>query len=250
MVNEKNNNSGDTASKGIMEIEIMVTEDGSSTIYNKEKNEHYHSIHGAIRESNHVFIETGLNYISQYKSHLNILEVGFGTGLNALLTIIAMNKLQNITKYNGNISSINYVALEPYSIPASIVDQLNYCQCLTEENLQGIFKTMHQLPSDVQIKISDNITFSKIEKRLQDYLPDENLKFDLVYFDAFSPVVEPDLWTEEIFKNLHSIMNTEGVLVTYCSKGVVRRTMQACNFKTERLPGPPGKHEMLRAIAV
>ncbi|MGE5383386.1 MAG: MnmC family methyltransferase, partial [Omnitrophica WOR_2 bacterium] len=118
------------------------------------------------------------------------------------------------------------------------------------ENLQGIFKTMHQLPSDVQIKISDNITFSKIEKRLQDYLPDENLKFDLVYFDAFSPVVEPDLWTEEIFKNLHSMMNNEGVLVTYCSKGVVRRTMQACNFKTERLPGPPGKHEMLRAIAV
>lgn len=250
MVNEKSNNSGDKASRGIMEIKIMVTEDGSSTIYNKEKNEHYHSIHGAIRESNHVFIETGLNYISQYKSKLNILEVGFGTGLNALLTIIAMNKLQNLSQNNCNISSINYVALEPYSIPDSMVDQLNYCQCLSADYLQEIFKSMHQVPDNVPINLLHNFTFKRIKERVQDYLHEENLKFDLIYFDAFSPLVEPDLWTDNIFKKLHSIMNIEGVLVTYCSKGVVRRTLQACNFKTERLPGPPGKREMLRAIAM
>lgn len=221
-------------------LKLKLTEDGSYTLFNESINEHFHSIHGAVQESNHVFIETGLKFITSKKSEINILEIGFGTGLNALLTLINQQKLG---------LHIEYTAIEPYPLPDTITQQLNYCTFLGFTNLQPMFEAMHSIKSGELINPERGFAFMKILTTFQEYNA-ENRKFDLVYFDAFSPEIAPDLWTTEIFKKLKSIMNSGGILVTYCSKGVIRRTMQSNHFTTERLAGPPGKREMLRATAI
>lgn len=227
---------------------LFLTEDGSLTLFNESKNEHYHSIHGAVQESMHVFISAGLVFALNNKKSINILEIGLGTGLNALLSLI---KLDTVNQFNEKIeppSKIRYFAVEPDPLDAKIVDQLNYCDFLSVPQFLDDFKLIHNAPESVEINLTDNFSFARFLMPFQEYCSVET-KFDLVYFDAFSPIVEPALWTETVFAKLNSIMNPGGAIVTYCSKGIVRRIMQACNFNTERLKGPPGKHEMLRAIA-
>lgn len=228
---------------------LFLTEDGSITLFNESKKEYYHSIHGAVQESNHVFIDAGLGYALKSKKTINILEIGLGTGLNALLSLIKLNTVNQNKEVSEILSKINYFAVEPDPLDSEIVNQLNYCDFLAVPQFFNSFKAIHSAPDCKEISLTDNFSFTRFLIPFQEYSSVET-KFDLVYFDAFSPEVEPLLWTETVFAKLNSMMNPGGAIVTYCSKGIVRRMMQACNFNTERLKGPPGKHEMLRAVTM
>lgn len=219
-----------------------MTLDGSNTLLNESSNEHYHSIFGAVQESNHIFIESGLRQKSQTVNSINILEIGIGTGLNALLTLLEASKGRDTDYF------INYVGVEPYPIERKVIERLNYCEYLKVPDLVKSFYLIHDCPEETLTVLRSNFHFRKFRCTFENFQTDT--KFDLVYFDAFSPVNEPQLWTESIFNKVHSMMNQGGIMVTYCSKGAVRRILQSCNFVTERLKGPPGKHEILRATAV
>jgi tRNA U34 5-methylaminomethyl-2-thiouridine-forming methyltransferase MnmC len=214
-------------------IEIKLSSDGSSTLYRPDLDEHYHSINGAIQESMHVFISTGLKQLAV--SPLHVLEVGFGTGLNALLTFV--HKQEGIVFYH---------ALEKYPLTKQITDSVNYPNLITEKNTEEVFFAMHQADWDCENAISDDFYLTKLKMDLLDFNASEI--YDLVYFDAFAPEKQPDLWTEDVFIMLYRAMKMGAVLTTYCAKGVVRRAMQSAGFVVERLPGPPGKREILRAV--
>lgn len=219
-----------------MKRHIKTTEDGSSTIYVPELNEHYHSIHGAIQESMHVFIEAGLKQLD--RENIRIFEMGFGTGLNCLLTYL-----------NTRDKTVDYISIEKYPVEEDISNQLNFVKELNlNKELFKKFEAMHNLNWDEKVKIDTDFTLTKVEADIKMY---EHLgKYDLVYFDAFAPEVQPDLWTFEIFNKLFRSMSDGSVLTTYCAKGVVRRTLQKCGFEVERIPGPPGKRQMIRAMKV
>lgn len=213
-------------------IQLKISEDGSSTLYRPDLDEHYHSIHGAIQESMHVFIQAGLNHHRTYK--LNILEVGFGTGLNALLTMLY-----------GKERKIYYHTLERYPVASEIVTQINYPDCLNFTNGGDYFKKLHQAPWNMATEIHNNFTFFKEEVSLEEF--NTPIHFDLIYFDAFAPGKQPELWTPEIFDYLAQRMNSGGILTTYSAKGTVKRALINAGFSLEKIPGPPGKREMLRA---
>lgn len=217
-----------------MKREIIITSDGSTTIHLPEWNEQYHSKHGAIQEAYHVFIKQGLEPSS--KSEISILEIGFGTGLNAFITFLEASK-KSLT--------IDYVGVEAYPVACDEVKQLNYVAELGAASFADQFDHMHQTPWEEPVAISDCFTLTKRQEFFHEIV-DEN-QYDLVYFDAFGARVQPDLWTEEIFAIMYKAMKEGGTLVTYAAKGSVRRAMQAVGFAVERLPGPPGKREMLRA---
>ena len=219
-----------------MEHQIQQTEDGSSTLYIPHLDEHYHSVHGAIQESLFVFINCGLNYISHDKT-VKIFEVGFGTGLNALLTL-------DFALRNG--IDVEYCAIEKYPLVEDEYSQLNYID--KYPHLKDSFMLMHQSDWNCKVQITDNFKLIKIHGDL--VRCDIDRGFDLVYQDAFAPDKQPELWSENLFRKLYQSMNTNGILVTYSAKGQVRRNMQNAGFKVERLPGPPGKREMLRASKV
>jgi tRNA U34 5-methylaminomethyl-2-thiouridine-forming methyltransferase MnmC len=225
-----------------MERTIIKTADGSHSIFVKDLDEHYHSIHGAIQESNHVFIEAGLKYfLTQNKPSINILEVGLGIGLNAFLTFIETEPTN---------TKINYIGLEAYPIENNLIHELNYVELLTNNtedklHLENIFQLIHS-DWEKQIPLSNNFILHKIKSTLQEV--QLNSHYDLIYFDAFAPTVQPELWTEEIFSKLFNVTNTDGCIVTYCAKGEVKRTLKKVGFTVESLPGPPGKREMIRAI--
>ncbi len=211
--------------------QIVTSKDGSHTLFVPDLNEHYHSVNGAIQESLHVFIEAGLNQI--VKKDINILEFGFGTGLNAFLTAVK--------SHNKNII---FHTLEKYPIDLNIINTLNYKDAF-KGKYNDIFIKIHNCNWEQQENISD--AFS-IKKTQCDFKTIElKNQYDLIYFDAFAPDIQPNLWTKEIFEKAYNALNSGGILTTYCAKGVVRRTMQEVGFKVERLPGPPGKREMLRA---
>jgi tRNA U34 5-methylaminomethyl-2-thiouridine-forming methyltransferase MnmC len=216
------------------EIEIIETSDGSSTLYLPDKDETYHSTHGAMQESRHVFIEAGLRPLMEAgKKDIEVLEIGFGTGLNALLTLLEAKK----TKVQ-----VNYVSLEPYPLPDNILSHLNYGKLL---DANDAFEKIHSAEWNTLQTISQYFTLRKMKGAAQDFSPSK--KFDLIYFDAFAPRVQPELWTEELFRKLYGVLHAGGILVTYCSKGDVRRAMISAGFIVEKLPGPPGKRQMLRA---
>lgn len=219
--------------------EVVLTEDGSFTLLNRTLGEHYHSIHGAVQESRHVFLEAGYRYICNKFRDIRILEVGFGTGLNALLTLDASVKTGVNTRYH---------ALEPFPPDWSVIEEINYCSPGGLEGFTDDFRKMHHAMPDKEILLRENFTFRMSRSRLEDTGPGLG-KYNLVYFDAFSPETAPELWEPEIFRKLRLSMDQGGVLVTYCAKGRVRRTLQEAGFSAERLPGPPGKREMLRATA-
>lgn len=220
-----------------MERKFIKTADGSVTIHLPEWNEQYHSKHGAIQEAMHVFIAMGLRFKKeQQKTPISILEIGFGTGLNALLTLL----------HSAGIA-IEYTGVEAYPIKKDEVKKLDYPNNLSEfKEAKGYFEKLHEVTWEQQAFISP--TF-KLKKRQQDFkaIEDQN-EYDLIYFDAFGARVQPELWTISIFEKMFVALKKEGVLVTYAAKGSVRRAMQEVGFKVERLPGPPGKREMLRAV--
>lgn len=225
-----------------MKRNIITTSDGSKTIQIEEWNEQYHSIHGAIQEANHVFLKHGLLFYSKNlnKCHtelaeVSILEIGFGTGLNAFLTLIEAKKLK---------LNINYVGVEAYPVALDEVNQLNYVDLISKPH-KSIFEKLHKTSWEETHCITSNFELEKQQKFFKD-IKAEN-KFNIIYFDAFGARVQPDLWTEDIFKIMFNALKENGILVTYSAKGSVRRAMQAVGFSVERLPGPPGKREMLRA---
>ncbi len=214
-----------------MKQQIKITADGSSTIYNATIDECYHSVHGAQNESMHIFIQSGLDEMS--KNELSIFEVGFGTGLNAWLTLQSANE-------RG--CQVHYTSVERYPLSSECYSGLNYGNSETE---RGVFMQLHEAQWGCAVEITPNFTLEKIEA---DFTELPLLKmYDLVYFDAFSPEKQPEMWSEDVFRKLYDRMNAGGVLVTYCAKGVVRRTMQSVGFVVERISGPIGKREILRA---
>lgn len=217
-----------------MKRKIITTADGSTTIQLEDWNEQYHSKHGAIQEAYHVFLKHGLFALEQSK--VAILEMGFGTGLNALITYLEAEK-KNL--------SIDYVGIEAFPVAAEELSQLNYVNELGEPDLQWVFDKVHTAPWEKQHALRP---FFQLCKHKKDFFEvNDTDRFDLIYFDAFGPRVQPELWTLELFQKMYAALKSKGSLVTYSAKGSVRRNLQEVGFTVERLPGPPGKREMLRA---
>lgn len=221
--------------------ELIRTDDGSSTLFSPALQETYHSRKGALSESRHVFIAEGLQHaFRRFGLLLNVLEVGFGTGLNTLLTF------QEVRKQGLKVW---YTALENNPISPDLINVLDYANATGHPEDEDIFRRMHDLPFNTAGEISDNFI---LEKRFCDVreFSETHHRYHLVYFDAFSPKVQPELWTSDVFRRIHSCMHPNGVLVTYSSKSDVQRTMKECGFDVEKIPGPPGKREMIRASAL
>lgn len=217
-----------------MKREIITTADGSKTIQIKDWEEQYHSKHGAIQEAFHVFIHSGLDLFKN--RDLSILEIGFGTGLNAFITLLEAEK-RNLT--------ISYTGIEAYPVTIKELNQLNYLEELSAISRKSEFDLMHSSSWNEEIDIGSKFKLRKKQLDFKDI--DEFDTFDLVYFDAFGARVQPELWTVKIFIIMFKAMKHKAYLVTYAAKGSVRRAMLEVGFLVERLPGPPGKREMLRA---
>ncbi|MEZ0129653.1 tRNA (5-methylaminomethyl-2-thiouridine)(34)-methyltransferase MnmD [Flavobacterium sp. LBUM151] len=217
-----------------MEREIIKTLDGSTTIHLKEWDECYHSKHGAIQEAKHVFIKNGLSLFDD--KPVSILEIGFGTGLNAFITFLETNSKQQ---------NINYVGVEAYPVDANEVLQMNYVAELDALEFENIFEKFHKSEWNKKTEISTDFSLTK-RKQFFDEIDDLEI-FDLIYFDAFGYRVQPELWSTEIFQKMYNSLKPNGVLVTYAARGVVKRSMISVGFTVEKLAGPPGKREMFRA---
>lgn len=222
-----------------MNRKIITTEDGSSSIFWEEMDENYHSRYGSVQESMCVFIQAGLMAKLPTSEPLSILEMGFGTGLNALLTYCQQLEQAPSTP-------IHYTSLEAYPLEKDLIDPLNFIETLKSEAQRAIFDKMHQNTWNKAVKLSDFFTLEKRWLKLEEYTPER--LYDIVYFDAFAPSAQPELWTESVFKKMYACLKEGGILTTYCAKGTVKRAMKAAGFKIEALPGPIGKREMTRAI--
>ncbi len=221
-----------------MKRSIITTSDGSKTIQIEGWNEQYHSIHGALQEAKHVYINAGLKTFLERQpkqNALTVLEIGFGTGLNALLTALESLNISQEICYHG---------IEAYPVEAEELQALGYDTLIGSD--PSIFQNIHNCSWHENHKILPHFSIVKRQAFFSDI--DEANAFDVIYFDAFGPRVQPDLWIESIFKKMYEALRPNGLLVTYCAKGSVRRCMQAVGFEVERLLGPPGKREMLRAI--
>jgi tRNA U34 5-methylaminomethyl-2-thiouridine-forming methyltransferase MnmC len=211
---------------------IQSTADGSPTLFVPELDEHYHSINGAIQESRHVYVEAGFN--QRLLPVVSILELGFGTGLNVLLTAMEAEK-KGIT--------IHYTGLEKFPLSQEIITELHF-----SETDDALFQAIHQAEWNIPVRVNAFFTLHKIQTDFADF--DFSGFYDVVYYDAFAPDKQPEVWSQEIFDQLFAAMNLGGILTTYCAKGNIRRMMQQAGFTVERIPGPPGKREMLRARVV
>ena len=218
-----------------MHISLLKTDDNSNTLYNSQLNETYHSRHGALAESNLVFIQNGLNHLAQIHTQLSILEIGMGTGLNAILTynFATQHQLQ-----------VNYHAIEAFPLSTELVQSLDYGTFLTPES-NKVFTQLHQAPWNQPFPLSPGFNLLKMSTELQSFVP--STKYDLIYFDAFAPDKQPELWSLEQFTKLYQSLNEGGVLVTYSAKGEVKRNLREAGFTIERLAGPPPKRHVIRA---
>lgn len=216
-----------------MNLHIKHTQDGSATLFNEELNETYHSIHGALTESRHVFIRHGyLEALTLPNEPLRILEVGLGTGLNAALTAAESQAQKRHTQYT---------ALEPFPVPADVLSKLDYNKIL-EPDEYGCFEKIHQVSWNIRASIHP---FFSLEKRRIGILDLADApSFHLVYFDAFAPEKQPDMWTLEVLQRCFDILEPGGIFVTYCAKGQFKRNLKQCGFGVEARSGPPGKREM------
>lgn len=217
-----------------MEIEIVNTEDNSQTIKNSIIDENYHSLFGAKNESQHVFIESGLNYLKNKNlKSISIFEMGFGLGVNAWLSFMA-SKEDLSTK-------IKYFSVEKHPLKTNQLTEIAWMK-------EPIFKLLHDCPWNKEIAVSENFCLKKLEIDIKNLTLQPEYKMDLIFFNAFSPEKQPELWSDKIFEKLYLALNTGGVLTTYCAKGIVKRTLQNVGFTVEKLAGPIGKREIIRAI--
>lgn len=219
-----------------MKTILQTTADGSHTLYVPELDEHYHSTHGAIRESMHVYIDVGLRHC--LSTEINLLEIGFGTGLNAFLTLLEAEKLQKM---------IHYTTLELYPLSVTTAASLNFSD-ITDPSRKEIFRMLHTAAWEEWVPVTPYFRLKKHSMDLHDFLMIPQAEtFDVIYYDAFAPEKQPEMWRQEIFDRLYAISRDKAILTTYCAKGVVRRMLQSAGYIVERLPGPPGKREILRA---
>ena len=218
-----------------MKREIVETGDGSKTIRIVDLDENYHSSHGALQEALHVFIKNGLLEFKE-KSQISIFEMGFGTGLNAFLSAIKSSDLKLKIEYSG---------VEAFPISEDEIIALEYAQLVGDENVE-LYKKIHSSSWEEMNEISAFFTLKKIKNHLQN-LELEKESFDIIYYDAFGPRAQDEMWSVELFKKMYDSLKVGGFLVTYCAKGQVKRNMKEVGFTIEPLPGPPGKREMTRA---
>ncbi|GAB3911630.1 tRNA (5-methylaminomethyl-2-thiouridine)(34)-methyltransferase MnmD [Larkinella knui] len=214
-------------------MRIVLTSDGSSSVYNSEFDQHYHSIFGALQESQRVYIELGLQSAFERFTQVNAFEMGFGTGLNALLTVLEAEKSQR---------TVTYTAVETRPLLPEEANQLNFDELLESKYL----KSLHQAPWNRPVAITPFFQVLKYEGRLQDFRTEE--RFNLVYYDAFAPEAQPELWTQAIFEQVAAMMQPGGLLTTYCSKSYVKRNLRAAGFLVEKHRGPAHKRDVLRAV--
>lgn len=216
---------------------LRETEDGSHTLFVPELNETYHSGKGAITESKYVFIEKGLYQFLPERPEINILEVGLGTGLNALLTYFEAEEHQK---------TINYFTLEPFPLSLATIAELNYADLTEKANAKTIFHQIHEAPFNQWVSVGSYFKLKKVNKGLEQAVIPKGQH--VVYFDAFAPGKQPEVWEKALLEKLYICMQAGGVFVTFSAKGAVRRNLEECGFRVERLEGPPGKREMLRAL--
>lgn len=220
---------------------IEKTDDGSATLFVPELDEHYHSTKGARTESQHIFIDMGLK--ASTATSPRILEIGFGTGLNAWLSLKEAER---------SCREVHYTGLELYPLAWEIVEQLGYISSNEQQRDAELFKQLHTTPWEKEIQLTPHFTLLKQETDANLLKAETDINklssFDVIYFDAFAPEKQPEMWSQELFNRLYVLLNNDGILTTYCAKGIIRRMLQAAGFTVERLPGPPGgKREILRA---
>ncbi|MFV0266200.1 MAG: tRNA (5-methylaminomethyl-2-thiouridine)(34)-methyltransferase MnmD [Draconibacterium sp.] len=219
-----------------MERRLIDTADGSKTLFIPAMDEQYHSVNGALTESDYVFLQQG------YRAHPSaspaVFEVGFGTGLNALVTALQANKSKRSTRF---------VSIEKYPVTPDEIQALDYGNLFSEEAVH-LFQEIHAAEWDKEVPVSDYFSLLKIHADLTEYNFTEGQKFDVIYFDAFGPDKQPNMWQNDIFLKIYHACRQDAIFVTYSAKGEIRRKLAACGFSMERLPGPPGKRQMLRGI--
>lgn len=216
---------------------IFETQDGSHSLFSEQHGVSYHSKYGAIQESQHVFIESGLYYKMTGNKSLSVLEIGLGTGLNAFMTLLEAEKHQ---------IKIDYTAAEAYPVSREEALQLNYPDLLESKDWANQFMSIHECDWGESHQLSPNFSFTKLLTRFEELNFTET--FDVIYFDAFAPTAQPELWETPVMAIMYRSLKPGGVMTTYCAKGAVKRTLKALGFEIEALPGPPGKREMTRAI--
>lgn len=219
------------------DVRLMLTADGSHTAVNQTLDKTYHLVHGAYQESQRVYIELGLwPAFTQFPNgELQVFEMGFGTGLNALLTAMEADKHQR---------RVNYTAIDAYPMALNDTQQLNFDHLLQTDYLTQLHESLWNEP----VVISPYFTLTKIESRLQDWQTDE--RFHLIYYDAFAPTAQPELWEPELFSQMAQLLLPDGILTTYCSKSYVQRNLRSASFRVEKHPGPPHKRDILRAVKI
>jgi len=221
-----------------MKRPIVITKDGSSSVFDTQTGQHFHSQFGAVQESKHIFIDAGWRAISKIVSgEIAVLEVGMGTGLNILLTYLESTK---------EMRAVFYETVEKYPLTPNEVAQLNYLTFLHTPEAASFFSKLHTCHWENVQKLTPSFTFLKHHCSALDLAYQQQF-FNLVYYDPFSPEVQPELWSYEIFLKISQSMKPDGILVTYCIKGEVKRILKSLGFFVEKLPGPPGKREFLRA---
>ena len=213
-------------------MKIVTTKDGSHSLYLEDMNEHYHSIHGALQEALHVFLKMGWDQLEP-KEHLSILEIGLGTGLNATLAIEkAINVAQRLT----------YHSIEKYPVPKDLIDQLNYNKLLPK----AIYNWIHSVEWNTAVAYPNSeVEFLKIQTDIMSFNP--QMKYDLIFFDAFAPNKQPEMWSADVMQKMYNFLNEGGLLTTYCCQGEVKRTLKSVGFEVQKVQGPPGKREMINA---
>lgn len=217
-------------------MEIITTQDGSPTIRLPDLDVTYHSRFGAVQESRHVFIENGLYLKSIGRKELQILEIGFGTGLNALLTALESQRLA---------LKVHYTSLDCHPLEQSVWSALDFSSCIEYPFAKEYFNRIHEAPWNEAAVLTPVFTLEKLNKRVENWMP--KAAYDLIYYDAFAPSSQPELWTEEIMVKMFRALKPGGVLVTYCAKSTFKKALKTAGFLVESLPGPPGKREMTRA---